>query len=192
MRFMKGTNDEPHCPVHAADLVEMVAMIQTHILTALIAAAVAAVCAWIAQDWRYEGQIAQLHAQHAQALADAKQQALDAAELSRRAQQAINDKYQGALNDARQREAVIRRNADAAARESDGLRAQLSDAARRIADAPPAAVAEHAVTVGGLFADCSRDYQGMAAKASGHAADVRALVEAWPVTPGAVHDHPQD
>ena len=156
-------------------------MIQTHILTALIAAALAAVCAWVAQDWRYEGQIASLHAQRAKDSADARQQALEAAELSRRAQKAINDKYQGVLNEARQRETVLRSNADAARRNADSLRAQLSDAARRLADAPPAAVLEYATTVNQLFADCSRGYQELGGKADGHAADVRTLREAWPV-----------
>ena len=159
-------------------------VIYSHAAAAIGGAAIAALATWHIQAWRYEGQIASLHAQRAKDSADARQQALEAAELSRRAQKAINDKYQGVLNEARQRETVLRSNADAARRNADSLRAQLSEAARRIADTPPAAVAEYAATVGGLFADCSQEYQGMATKASGHAADVRTHREAWPVMGG--------
>lgn len=100
-------------------------------------------------------------------------------------QQAIADKYQGALNDARTREATSRRNADLAHAESGGLRAQLLSAARLIADAatPAASVAGYAVTVSGLFDNCQRDYQDVAAKATGHANDVRAHRDAWPMNP---------
>ena len=76
------------------------------------------------------------------------------------------------------------RRARAARAESDSLRAQLSDAARRIADAPPATVAEYATTVGELLAVCSRERTLFAEKADGHASDVRTLIEAWPVIPG--------
>lgn len=98
-------------------------------------------------------------------------------------QQAVADKYQGALNDARTREASSRRNADLAAAESSGLRAQLLSAARLIADAatPAASVAEYATAVGELLADCSRERQGFADKAEGHANDVRTLIGAWPM-----------
>lgn len=159
-------------------------MIQTHILTALIAAALAAVCAWVAQDWRYEGQIASLHAQRAKDSADARQQALEAAELSRRAQKAINDKYQGALNEARTREALLRTEADHLRRVSDGLRDQNADAARRLIAAPPAAVLEHAIALGVVFDDCRAAYGELVPKADGHAGDVRAHREAWPVMEG--------
>lgn len=100
-------------------------------------------------------------------------------------QQAVTDKYQGALNDARTREATSRRNADTAAAESDGLRAQLMSATRLVADAntPAASVAEYAATVGGLLDHCQRDYQEMGSTAQGHANDVRTLLNAWPVTP---------
>lgn len=152
-------------------------MIYTHAAAFLAGLAVAAASTWHVQAWRYDAQIAGIHRAHAQAAALASEE-------TARNFRAITTKYEGALNAARTRETVLRRNADLARTESDGVRAQLSDAARRIADAPTSAVAEYATAVGGLFADCSRGYQGMAAKASGHAADVRALTEAWPVMEG--------
>ena len=109
----------------------------------------------------------------------------------RTAQDKINTGYQGALNAARIRETALRRDLAAADSESDGLRAQLSDAARRLADAPPTTVLEYATTVNQLFADCSRGYQELAGKADGHAADVRTFREAWPVT-GAADARHQD
>lgn len=145
-------------------------------ITHLVAAGVAAAAAWFFQDNRYTAEMAELRLRQTDAV-------LKATDEVRTKERAINKTYQDALNAATHREAVSRRYLDAAARESDGLRAQLADAARRIADAPPATVAEYATTLGGLFADCSRDYQDLAGKATGHANDVRKHREAWPVTP---------
>lgn len=151
-------------------------MISSHVTVAAIAALIAALAAWFFQASHYEAKLLELRLRHADAV-------IQAAAQERAKQQDINDKYQGALNAATTRETVLRRNADAARSESERLRTQLSDAARRIAAAPPAAVAEYATTVNELFADCSRDYQELAGKADGHAADVRTLIEAWPVIP---------
>ena len=145
-------------------------MIYTH----LAAAVIAALAAWFFQDNRYTAELAELRLEHANAV-------IEATSALRAEQHAITTKYQGALNAATERETISRRHLDAAARESAGLREQLSGAARRIAAAPPAAVAEYATTVSGLFADCSRDYQELAGTATGHANDVRTLSEAWPV-----------
>ncbi|HEY9208660.1 MAG TPA: hypothetical protein VIP31_06415 [Acidovorax sp.] len=150
-------------------------MIPSHITVAAIAALIAALATWFFQANHYEAKLLELRLQHADAV-------IRAAAQERIKQQAINTKYQEAINAATARASVLRRNADAARTESERLRAQLSDAARRIADAPPAAVAEYATAVNELFADCSRDYQELAEKADGHAADVRAITDAWPVT----------
>ena len=147
-------------------------MIYTH----LAAAVIAALAAWLFQDNRYTAELAELRLEHADAV-------IKATSTLRAEQHAITTKYQGALNAATERETISRRHLDAAARESDGLREQLSGTARRIAAAPPAAVAEYATTVSGLFADCSRSYQELAGQADGHANDVRKHRDAWPVTP---------
>ena len=144
--------------------------------THLAADVIAALAAWFFQDNRYTAGMAELRLEHANAVVKATSP-LSAEE------QASTTKYQGALNAATERETISRRHLAAAARESDGLREQLSDTARRIAAAPPAAVAEYATTVSGLFADCSRDYQELAGTATGHANDVRKHRDAWPVTP---------
>ena len=146
------------------------------IITSFVAAIVAAAAAWAFQDARYTAELAELRLEQANAV-------IKATSTLRAEQHAITTKYQGALNAATERETISRRHLAAAARESDGLREQLSDTARRIAAAPPAAVAEYATTVSGLFADCSRSYQELAGQADGHANDVRTHRDAWPVTP---------
>lgn len=147
-------------------------MIYTH----LAAAVIAALAAWFFQDNRYTAELAELRLEHANAVSEATS-------TLRAEQHAIATKYQGALNAATERETISRRRLAAAARESDGLREQLSDTARRIATAPPAAVAEYATAVSRLFADCSRSYQELAGQADGHANDVRLMQEAWPKQP---------
>lgn len=160
-------------------------MIYTHVAAVLLGAAIAATGTWSIQSWRLGSQIDALRAKHAQELAQAKDDALQA-------ERAISVNYQGALNAARVRETSLRRDLAVAGAESDGLRAQLSDGARRIADAPHAAVTEYATATSELFADCSRSYQELAGKADGHASDVRTLREAWPVTGSATHGRHQD
>ena len=144
------------------------------LITHAIAALTAAGAVWVFQDARWAADVADIR------LSQANEQSA-AVGRARAEERAINKTYQEALNAARTRETSLRRDIDAARTESDSLREQLSYAARLIADAPPAAVAEYATTVGELLADCSRSYQELAGKADGHAADVRTLTEAWPV-----------
>ena len=151
-------------------------MLYTHAAAAIAGAAIAAVATWNVQAWRYDAQIADIKAAQAQALALASEE-------TARNFRAINKTYQEALNAARTREDVLRRDADRARAESDSLREQLSYAARLIADAPPTTVAEYATTVSELLAVCSRERTFYAEKADGHAADVQTHRESWPVIP---------
>ena len=146
------------------------------IITHLIAAAVAAAAAWFYQGARMDAAVAEVRLEQTN-------ERLGAVSKARADERAVNKTYQEALNAARTREDVLRRDARAACTESDSLRAQLSDAARRIADAPPATVAEYATTVSELLAGCSRERTYYAEKATGHASDVQAHRDAWPVIP---------
>lgn len=146
------------------------------LIASFVAAIVAAAAAWAFQDARYTAELAEQALTH-------KTAELDAVSRVRSDERAITKTYQEALNEARTREISVRRDRDAARTESDGLREQSAEAARRLAAAPPAAVLEYAATVNQLFADCSRSYQELAGAADGHAADVRTLSEAWPVIP---------
>ncbi len=98
----------------------------------------------------------------------------------RKAEQAVTDKYQGALNASLKREALHRLELDGLRRVNDGLRDQNAYAARRLAAAPPAAVLEYATALGVVFEDCRAAYGDMAAKAAGHASDVVTAHDAWP------------
>lgn len=157
-------------------LVEVVGVIPYTIIVALVSAVLSASAATWVQGNAYKARIATLQAQHATAQAKAEADA-------RATQLTIDTTYQEALNAARTRETSLRRERDAARTESDGLREQSADAARRLAAAAPAAVLEYATAVNELFADCGRSYQELAGTADGHAADVGALIGAWPMNP---------
>jgi hypothetical protein len=144
------------------------------LVTHLIAALVAAAGVWVFQDARMDAAAADVRLEQSN-------ERLIAVSKARAEERAINSTYQGALNAARTREALLRTEIDRLHRVSDGLRDQSADAARRLAAAPPAAVLEYAVAVNSVFNDCRAAYAGMVEKADGHASDVRTLREAWPV-----------
>ena len=144
--------------------------------THLLAAAVAAAGAWAFQGARMEAAVAD-------ARLEASNERLGAVSQARADEHAVNKTYVEAINAARTRDALLRTEIDHLRRVSDGLRGQNADAARRIADAPPAAVAEYAAALGAVFEDCRAAYGGMVEKADGHASDVRTHREAWPVIP---------
>ena len=160
----------------------MIPALYTH----LGAAAVAATLAWQFQGARLGAELAEarLETTTQQLATSTAQRAADA--RVRSAEQAMNTKYQGALNAARDREALLRRDRDQLLSVADGLREQSADAARRLASAPPAAVLEYAYALGVVFEDCRAAYGDLAAKASGHAADVQTLGGAWPVMQSTV------
>ena len=146
------------------------------LITSFVAAIVAAAAAWAFQDARYTAELAEQALTH-------KTAELDAVSRVRSDERAITKTYQEALNAARIRENTLRRDVAAAGAQSDGLREQAAEAARRLAAAPPAAVLEYATALGVVFEDCRAAYADMAAAAAGHAADVQTLGAAWPVIP---------
>jgi hypothetical protein len=129
--------------------------------------------------WNYQG--ARLGADLAEARADSTSEKLAASTAQRAAEKAINTKYQEALNAARTREALLRRDLDQLRAVSDSLREQSADAARRLASAPASSILEYATAVNAVYDDCRAAYGDMAAKAAGHAADVQIFHDAWPV-----------
>lgn len=146
-------------------------------------AVLAGLLVWFYQEARLGADLAEarLETTTQQLATSTAQRAADA--RVRQAEQAMTTKYQGALNAARDREALLRRDRDHLLAVADGLREQSADAARRLASAPPAAVLEYATALGVVFEDCRAAYGDMAAKAAGHAADVQTLGAAWPVIP---------
>ena len=146
------------------------------LITSFVAAIVAAAAAWAFQDARYTAELAEQALTH-------KTAELDAVSRVRSDERAITKTYQEALNAARIRENTLRRDVAAAGAQSDGLREQAAEAARRLAAAPPAAVLEYATALGVVFQDCRAAYAELVPKADGHSSDVRTHREAWPVIP---------
>lgn len=146
------------------------------LITHLIAAVVAASGVWIFQDARMDAAVADVKLEQSN-------ERLVAVSQARSDERAINKTYQGALNAARTREALLRTEIDHLRGVSDGLRNQNADAARRLAAAPPTAVLEYATALGAVFEDCRAAYAELVPKADGHAGDARTLREAWPVMP---------
>ena len=141
---------------------------------AYVGVAVAAgLLSWNVQAWRYDAQIADTAAQHATALANAHQKALDdTIKMQRTKDEAIKA--------AEQRAAKNAAAADSARRAADSLRGDLASVPDRIRGATRDAVDQYAATASVVFARCVGAYQELAGVADGHAADVRLMREAWP------------
>lgn len=148
-------------------------MVYTHVAAALAAAAIAATGAWQVQGWRLGGQIARIQAEQAQAVADARQAAID--ETTR--QQAQKDEALRAAAEQAQRNAAA---AAAARRESDGLRVELTEARLRMSSSTCSSVRDHAAALSGVFDQCVGRLEDLARQADGHALDARTLIQAWP------------
>jgi len=146
------------------------------LVTHLVVALAAAVGTWVFQDARMDAAVAEVRLEQTN-------ERLGAVSQARADERGINKTYQGALNAARDREALLRTEIDRLHRVSDGLRDQNADAARRLAAAPPGAVLEYATALGVVFNDCRAAYAELVPKADGHAGDARTLREAWPVIP---------
>lgn len=148
-------------------------MIWTHTAAGIAGAVIAGALAWQTQAWRYDAQLSKLHAQHATALADAHQKALDdTIKLQRTKDDAIKQAEQRAKQNAA--------SSAAARADADSLRAQLASVQGRIASATDSAVREYANAASVVFAECVRSYQELATAADGHANDARLMLGAWP------------
>lgn len=146
------------------------------LITHLIAAGVTAAAVWVFQDARMDAAVAEVRLEQSN-------ERMTAVSQARADERAVTSTYQGALNAARTREALLRTEIDHLRGVSDGLRDQNADAARKLAAAPPAAVLEYATALGAVFNDCRAAYAELVPKADGHASDARTLREAWPVIP---------
>lgn len=164
-------------------LVERLDPMNLTLITHLAAAVVAAGAAWAFQGARMDAAVADVRMEMSEAKVKAAGEQLAAVKDARADERAISKTYVEALNAARTREARLRTEIDHLRTVSDGLRDQNADAARQLRAAPPAAVLEYATALGAVFEDCRAAYGWMVEKADGHASDVRAHREAWPVMP---------
>lgn len=153
----------------------------TNVISTLLAAALASSLVWFFQEARLGAQLAEVQAESSQYRAEVLAEKAAASERLRKVEGDFNAKYQAAVNAARDRERVLRADLVAVRDAVASVRAQASEAARRLAQAPAPAVLEYANTLGDVFAECSARYGEVAQAADGHASDARTLIEAWPV-----------
>lgn len=151
-------------------------MIPPVAIKALLIAAVA-VALGFAWNW---------HVKHEQnigyqkAVAEYNVKLLAAKEAADQREQELSAQVQEAQDNGLKREETIKALADAVGKSSDSLR----NTANAIRLGLPLATVEAARTAADAFAtvftDCQGRYGELAAKADGHANDVRTLEEAWP------------
>ena len=158
-------------------------MARLTVYTALAAATAGAALAWAFQAARLGAELANERLQASQYRQQIADERTAAGRRVLAVERTVNEKYQGALNDAIQKQAALLATADRARRERYGLRKQLSDAEQRLADASPAALIEYASTLNRVFGQCSQRYTELAIRADGHAADAATCRAAWPVIP---------
>jgi hypothetical protein len=143
----------------------------------LIAAGAALVLAfatgWVAQGWRMGAEYAALEMRYATRLAQAQENAL---KEYARLEKVKDDAIKAAEIEAEKNAAA----AATAARAADRLRGDVASLRASIAASPRATVNQYATTASELLADCGRELADVAAKADGHAADVRLMLAAWP------------
>ena len=156
-------------------------MARLTIYASLAAAAAGAALAWSFQAARLGAELADERLQSSEYRHQVTSERAAAGRRLLAVERTVNDKYQGALNDAIQKQAALQAAADRARRERDGMRQQLSDAEQRLADASPAALIEYARSLNQVFGQCSSRYTELAIRADGHAADAATCRAAWPV-----------
>lgn len=151
-------------------------MISPTIIKALLIAAVA-----VALGFAWNGFIK--HEQnigYQKAVAEYNVKLLAAKEAADKREQELSAQVQEAQANGLKREETIKALAAAVGKSSDSLR----NTANAIRLGLPNATVEAARTAADAFAtvftDCQRRYADVAAKADGHASDVRTLDEAWP------------
>lgn len=106
--------------------------------------------------------------------------ALVASEAARAKESAWQTQLQKAKNEATKRQKKLAADAAALRTERNGLRDQLATAGRQLPGASCGSVREYAAALNAVFDQCSGAIEGLAGKASGHAADSLMLFEAWP------------
>jgi hypothetical protein len=150
-------------------------MSYAYILTAALSAALSFGGAWKIQNWRYGAKETERAEQ--QITMERELRALD----NKRASGVI-----AAQNTARVRDVALRRGADLARTELDGLRAQSADALLAGSNSLDACIVG-ATAFSGLLGQCSGRYTELAGKASRHASDVQTCQAAYSAARDAVN-----
>ena len=151
-------------------------MISPTIIKALLIAAVvvALVFAW---NWfiSYEQNIG-----YDRAVAEYNVKLLAAKEAADQREQELSAQVQEAQANGLKREETIKALAAAVGKSSDSLRNTANAIRLGLPNATVEAARTAADAFAAVFTDCQGRYGELAAKADGHASDVRTLEEAWP------------
>lgn len=108
-------------------------------------------------------------------------------EQNRKQEQEYANKIDQAIVERDAKLKAIQSDAAAARAAAGSLRDQLTEARRSLAAHSPAAVLDYANATTELLGECTAEYQQVAEKADGHAADAAALIRAWPASSTPVH-----
>lgn len=141
----------------------------------ILAGAIAAAgfgSAWLVQEWRYEKQLSDIHAEQALALATATK---EAHETTIRLQKQVDD----AERKHASRVADLRRDAAGSRSALLGL-SHATDQALRRAEASHSSCIADANTLTVVLGKCAVEYQSVAESADGWRNEVTTLREAWP------------
>lgn len=145
----------------------------THIAAALVAGVLAFGAAWQVQGMRYGEQIATIKRQHTDAALSSARNALKLTEHYR-------ENADAAVKKAEARAAQNKRDADSLRDQLDGLRGDIANVPDRIRSASREAVDQYAAAATVVFGECAARYSELAISATGHASDVRTMMDAWP------------
>ena len=143
------------------------------ILTLLAGASIVFGAGCLVTSEYYDGQIAKMERDHAQAELSA---ALDAGIRTAELTKQVED----ARNEATKREQDLRRSAAGARAAADGLRDELAAIRQSLPGLADDAVRQRADTLAELFGACTARYGDVAEAAQRHANDSLMLQEAWP------------
>ena len=159
-------------------------MIYSHVIAAVLAAALSAAGTWKVADVvhqgdlrKYDAKIAGMEKQQQEDILTAVKDSakVEKERYERNIKQILDSEYK-----ARAREVEQRRAAASARAESDSLRDNLAAIKSGIPGLTATAARQYTATLSGLLGDCTGRYTEMGATAQGHANDVRTLIERWP------------
>ena len=157
-------------------------LIRAAIAAAVVAGIILAYTAWrdslIAQGDAQGA--ARVQAQWDQDKIERAAETLKAVAQARAQEQAHAQKVQEALNAANTRAQKAQAAAAAARRTADSLRDDLNTASTDLPSASCSSIREYTATLNGIFGECTREVERLAAAAQGHASDALTLQEAWP------------
>lgn len=146
----------------------------------ILAAALPPLLTWYVMDTRHDAAVLQLQLDHQTAQTKSAQDYGKALEVARADTLRMQKDKDHAINLANERANANALALAAARGELQRLHSDLSEAKRRIANAPVDALREYADTVSDLYGECEAELTETARAATGHASDVQLMIDAFP------------